>query len=221
MSDKWTDRLSEYLDAELDQRERVELEAHLGTCPECSATLEELRRVVARAQTVEDRPPAADLWPGIAERIGLASDDLSVRRRSRRFSFNVPQLIAASIALIALSGGTVWLTLSRQVVTPGIATPQGADARITKAFHVADLSTDQAVKELRTALEAGQSSGRLSPKTVAKLQYSLAVIDSSIAEAQRALAQDPQSAYLNHHLADTMRRKIEFLRQANRVAAET
>jgi len=221
MSDKWTDRLSEYLDAELDQRERVELEAHLGTCPECSATLEELRRVVARAQTVADQPPAADLWPGIAERIGLASDDLSVRRRSRRFSFNVPQLIAASIALIALSGGTVWLTLSRQVVTPGIATLQGADPRITQAFIGAAASTDQAVKELRTALEAGQRTGRLSPRTVAKLQYSLAVIDSSIAQAQRALAQDPQSAYLNLHLADTMRRKIEFLRQANRVAAET
>jgi anti-sigma factor RsiW len=221
MSDKWTDRLSEYLDAELDARERVDLEAHLGTCPACSATLEELRRVVTRAQTVEDRPPTADLWPGIAERIGLSSDDLSVRRRSRRFSFNVPQLIAASLALIVLSGGTVWLMRPTSHASALSSSRDSVAVAMNAVFTRAQANTDQAVKELRTALEAGQSTGRLSPKTVAKLQYSLAVIDSSIAQAQRALAQDPQSAYLNHHLADTMRRKIEFLRQANRVAAET
>ena len=46
MNDQWTDRLSEYVDGELAAGERTALEAHLATCAECRATLEELRRVV-------------------------------------------------------------------------------------------------------------------------------------------------------------------------------
>src|SRR2546429_3542112 len=65
MSDTWTNRLSEYLDAELPANERAALEAHLPNCAECSATLAQLRRVVARAQGLDDRPPATDLWPAI------------------------------------------------------------------------------------------------------------------------------------------------------------
>ena len=36
----------------------------------------------------------------------------------------------------------------------------------------------------------------------------------AIAQAERALAADSANAYLNSHLADTMRRKLELLRQA-------
>ena len=53
MSDVWTDRLSEYLDDELPPGERAALEGHLAQCAECSATLADLRRVVARARALE------------------------------------------------------------------------------------------------------------------------------------------------------------------------
>ena len=43
MQDEWTDRLSEYLDGDLAEAERQALEAHLGVCEDCAATLEELR----------------------------------------------------------------------------------------------------------------------------------------------------------------------------------
>ncbi len=115
MNDRWRDRLSEYLDGELEAAERTRLEAHLASCEECAATLEQLGRVVARAGT-EDRPPVNDLWPGIAERIGAASNDVVVRisrqaadgrgrLRDFRVSLSVPQLAAAGIALMIASGG--------------------------------------------------------------------------------------------------------------------
>jgi hypothetical protein len=54
--------------------------------------------VVARAQALDDTPPAADLWPAIARRIGASSFsagtevvDLAERRARRRVSFT-PQL---------------------------------------------------------------------------------------------------------------------------------
>src|SRR3989442_7859509 len=70
--DNWTDRLSEYVDGTLAVGERAALEAHLTGCAACAVTLEELRRVVARARALDDRPPAADLWPKIAAGIGRA-----------------------------------------------------------------------------------------------------------------------------------------------------
>src|SRR5207244_132734 len=100
MNDHWTDRLSEYLDGDLTAGERTALEAHLAACGVCRVTLDELRRVVARAQALDDRPPAADLWPGIAEHIGVVS--LAARRVDgrgrRRLSFTMPQLAAADPA---------------------------------------------------------------------------------------------------------------------------
>src|SRR5438093_1536115 len=72
--------------------------------------------------------------------------------------------------------------------------------------------------ELRAALDAGRRSGRLDSTTIRVVEHNLAVIDTAIVQARRALAADPGSAYLNHHLADTMRRKLELLRQATAIA---
>jgi hypothetical protein len=55
---------------------------------------------------------------------------------------------------------------------------------------------------------------RLQPETVKVLEASLADIDRAIAEARRALARDPANVYLNDHLAESMRLKLELLRTA-------
>ena len=68
MHDEWTEKLSEYLDDELSSGDREAVESHLPTCAECARTIEELRQVVTSAQALKPRPPAADLWAGIASR---------------------------------------------------------------------------------------------------------------------------------------------------------
>lgn len=220
MSDQWTDQLSDYLDDELDQSQRVALEAHIAGCEACTQTLAELRRVVGRAQAIDDQPPTNDLWPGIAVRIGVSTDEMARRRAQRRVSFTVPQLIAASLLLIAASAGVVRLLLrddGKPEPVAGTPSPQAQPTLANWSTRV-DTSGDQAVAELRIAMTEGQRTGRLNPVTVRKLEHSLAVIDTAIAEARRALVLDPNSTYLNHHLADTMRLKLEFLREANRIA---
>jgi anti-sigma factor RsiW len=52
ITDPWIERLSEYVDDELDAPTREALEAHLATCTECRQTRDELRRVVAQARRV-------------------------------------------------------------------------------------------------------------------------------------------------------------------------
>ncbi|MGH7674355.1 MAG: anti-sigma factor family protein [Gemmatimonadales bacterium] len=206
MTDHWTDRLSDYLDGYLEAAERAALEAHLPTCAACRTTLAELRRVVARARTLEEAPPETDLWPGIAARIGRGR---AVRRRL--VSFNVPQLLAASVALV-LVGGAAAVALLRQppAVTPAAPSAFAPDEALTVAGW---RSYASAVAQLEAAL--AQNRSRLDTATVRVVEQSLATIDRAIADAQRALAADPANAYLNHHLAQTMRRKVELLRRAN------
>src|SRR3989449_2820375 len=141
--DNWTDRLSEYLDGTLAVGERAALEAHLVDCAACAATLEELRRVVARGRALDDRAPGADLWPKIAVGIGRATAPPA----RRYFAFTVPQLIAASVALIILSGGTTWLLRSRAVT----ATPVAMAPPQAQWLTAADRRYETTVAELQGA----------------------------------------------------------------------
>ena len=223
MSDQWTDKLSDYLDGELPPDQRAQLEAHLMQCVSCGAALADLKRIVARAQSLEDREPAHDLWPDIAARIGATA-----ARQPRRWSFSLPQLAAAGIALAAVSGGAAWLLhpaagggLASRAPTPAPSPvtqpiPGQADSQgmLTLAAHrrAAEQGYDGAVADLERVLAAGPD--RLDTTAVNVITRSLTTIDSAIAQAQRALAADSASVYLNSHLAETRRRKLELLRQA-------
>jgi anti-sigma factor RsiW len=210
MSDRWMERLSEYLDGELPASDRAALEAHLEICNDCSALLGELRRVVDRARVVEEYAPRRDLWPGIASRIGATP--AASPRIGRRWSFSLPQLAAAAILLMTLSGGSVWLL--RSSVPPRVAGPIASMATpvASNASNSASQSYAAAVADLERVLAAGR--GQLDTTTVRVIEQNLAAIDQAIAQAQRALLADPANLYLNTHLAETMRRKLDLLRQA-------
>ena len=223
MADDFTNRLSDYLDGE-DQTpgERQAIEQHLAGCAGCRHALEELREVVLLAAALPDSPPAADLWAGVARRIGrdAAPDTARVRDMSplrRRFSFTLPQLVAAGLALMVLSGGTVWLArqggsrtdfepISAQVEPEPSATP-------IRPAAVADVDYDVAVADLQRTIEAGR--GRLDPETIRVLETNLQAIDRAIAQCRQALERDPSSVYLNTHLADAQRRKLTLLRRVS------
>ncbi len=214
MNDLWTNRLSEYLDGELDNAERAALEAHLATCGQCYATLSELRQVVARAQSLENSEPPTDLWPEIRAR--LTPGGRPGVNAPRRLSLTVPQLLAASIALVLLSGGSVWLAVQQGPTNTAAEPPvmtQSSTARVADWTG----STDVAISELQAAL--AQNEKRLDSTTVRIVRKNLAIIDRAIADARIALRNDPGNAYLNLHLADTMRRKVELLRRVNDMAA--
>jgi anti-sigma factor RsiW len=205
MRDQWTDRLSEYLDGDLADSEEAALASHLESCAACQETLAGLRRVVARAGSLEDRPPPGDLWPGVAKRIGAGP-------RRRRITFSVPQLLAAGVALTVLSGGSAWLLHPDAANVAAIPGPSAAPNIVPVGAAGAGGSYDSAVDDLERVLAEGR--GRLDTTTVRVLEQNLALIDGAIAQARRAVAADSANVYLNTHLAETMRRKIDLLRQA-------
>ena len=235
MHTEWTDKLSDYLDDELEAAERAAVDAHLRACADCSAVLNDLRRVIALAQAAVDvRPPQADLWKGVAGRIDRI-------RQPRRVSLTVTQLAAAAVLVAAVSGGLAW-----QFAPPfggqGLRFETPATDDVARAFpgspergtreggrpadvggaaesgvaivgvSLADDQYDAAVADLERALKQGR--GKLDKATIAVVEQNLQTIDQAIAQAREALASDPANSYLSGHLVEARRRKLDLLRRA-------
>jgi anti-sigma factor RsiW len=205
--------LSAYLDGDLDQAARAAVEQHLAACAACRETLEGLRRVMRRAGSLDDRPPTADLWAGIAERIGEPSvaDVVPLASRRRRFAFSVPQLAAAAVALMLVSSGVTAALLLR----PPDAQVASDTATVVQAVAYpgedAVRSYDAAIADLQALLAARRA--HLDTATARVVEQSLAVIDEAIRQARAALAKDPDNLYLNDHLQRSLDRKLELLRR--------
>ncbi|HET8625065.1 MAG TPA: anti-sigma factor [Gemmatimonadales bacterium] len=223
ITDAWTDRLSEYLDGELSPDERSALERHLAVCPSCTTTLAELTRVVMRARSLPAPQPPGELWDGIANRI--AADRVTPlrptarARHRRRWAFGWPELAAAAVTIALGSGGAAWWAATR-LAPPAAPPAAGIDPPSITAvggLGAAAPRYDAAVADLQRVLTAGR--GTLDSSTVQVLERNLALIDRAIADAQRALVADPGNAYLNAHLARTMRQKLDLLRHAASLAA--
>jgi hypothetical protein len=204
--------LSQFLDGDLSAEEHQRLATHLNACVACSALLEDLRRVLARAQSLEDRPPRHDLWPGVAAAIGAAPP------ARRRLQVSVPMLLAASVALMVLSGGGVamWMTaraahMAMDSVPPAAAAPVPESPAVAHASRSAR-GYEQAIRSLEAQLEATEL--QLDTATARIVRQKLDVIDRALDEAQRALDADPSNSYLNGHLTATRLRKLDLLRRA-------
>lgn len=227
---RWTDRFSEYLEGGLDGAEQRDVEDHLAACGACRVLLEELRDVVARAGTLEDREPPRDLWPGIAAVIEApgaarraqvielpAGRNRAAARTTRTIALTAPQMAAAAVLLIVLSVATTWW------VGPGVAArddgsrvaaePSGAASLARVAVPPPNLADELA--DLEQVLESARAG--LDPNTVRVLERNLAVIEQAIADSQRALALDPDNEFLAHHLERVFERKLTYLRDAARV----
>ena len=243
MHEEWTDRLSEYLDDELPPDERAAVDAHLSQCVECARTLDELRRVVATARALTPRPPARNLWTGVAERVAAGSPRSAGGpgagvapfrpRQPWRVSFTLPQLAAASLLLAAVSGGVVWELRGRPERVEAGGSRAAADARLGPGGGAAAVQASPDVSSSTPGVSAvsyadaqydaavadleralEKGRGRLDKSTIAIVSQNLEIIDRAIEQARQALEADPANSYLGSHLVETRRKKLDLLRRA-------
>lgn len=216
--DVWTARLSEYVDGDLAADERVALERHLAECAECRETVADLRRLVGLAGTLADREPARDLWPGIQRRIAETEQVAGVLPFRRRWAFTVPQLAAAAVLMMVVGAGSATLALRGRGTPAPAGTPVAVGSTtVQPAAFAGTASYDAAIADLERVL--AERGSQLDSATVRVLRQSLSTIDRAIAQARAALAADPGDPYLNAHLAETMRRKLNLMRRAATMVA--
>lgn len=149
--------------------------------------------------------------------------DRASARSSRQFVFTLPQLALAASLLIAVSAGVSYLAAGRARLQPGVqevpvqafAEPgMPASADVERA-DFADAQYDEAVADLEKILTDLRE--ELNPQTVMVIERNLASIDQAIREARAALDADPANTFLNSHLADARRKKLDLLRRATMI----
>ena len=166
--------------------------------------------------------PSRDLWPGVQAKLEPRSVITT-----RTFTFTLSQLAVAASFLIAVVSGVTWLATNRPALTGG-----GPEQEVIQAYrdspgtpaegqivpaNFADAQFNAAVSDLERILREERS--RLDPRTVLILERNLKAIDAAINEARMALESDPANSFLNSHLADARRRKLDLLRTATTLAS--
>jgi hypothetical protein len=172
----------------------------------CRADLEALTRVITRARSLPVQAPAGDIWPGIALRIGAGPRAVGPHRR--QFAFTLPQLVAASLALMVLSGGLVWLARAGGNGTdfpPLAANTTSPPPPLAHTF-------DEAAEGFQRMFEAGRAS--IDEDTASALAESLAAVDTAVRECRAALESDPGHEGLRAHLWRLQVVRLDLLRRA-------
>ena len=148
--DRFSDRLMDYLEQDMDVATRASIEAHAAACVECGALLADVRKLRVDAAHLPELAPSRDLWTGIAARIetpvvpiGAGTPQPAPRTSHvalRRWS--KAGLIAASLLAAATLGyaarGTDQIAAPEvvempDVVSPPVVVPGPADTRIAQS----------------------------------------------------------------------------------------
>jgi hypothetical protein len=235
MSDRWQTRISEYLDGELTPSETQRFERHLIDCFDCRTTLMEVREVVHQAAQLPTPELPDEIWDGIQERIALqgyeapevASNvfELPLRQSSAHWFSGLRALAAAMILALLAGGAGYWLRGPSEVVDDAFddfaVEERGAQYELTMNSlppELADALADYeaSVAQLEASLLA--QADRMDSSLYETIEGNLDTIDQAIFEARLALGENPQSEYLNAHLADSMMRKVRLLRQVTQLA---
>ena len=177
-----------------------------------------------------DELPSRDLWQGVSARLrstqSPGSSTQATSLTASGLTFTRPQLALAASLLIAVTSGLTWVASRQPVATPnsnepviqayGVPEEDDAGGRIVQA-NFADAQFNAAVSDLESILRENRD--RLDPRTVLIIERNLKAIDAAIQEARTALNDDPANQYLNSHLADARRRKLDLLRHATTLSS--
>ncbi len=211
------EELSGYLDGVLPEPRRRAVEEHLAECSRCAEALEDLRALRAAARALGPIDPPRDLWPEVRAKLEAARRPLRdvrpasgrrdprgprARPMRRRVHLTVPQLVAAAAALMVVPSAAAWWAGARS---------RSEEPDAVSAERALDL------KALQEGVRA--RGGALAPEVARVLERNLTIIDRAIEDSRRALASDPDNAFLARHLERAYRLRASYLDEALRIAS--
>lgn len=211
--DEMEPKLHDHLDGLLSGDATAQLDRHLEECGDCRALLESLRRLRTRAEALpRSLEPDRDLWPGIE----AALSRRPAARRGRTAQWAGRLALAASLVAVT-AALTAWLVRpgAPPLEPPTTVIPGAALA----SFREAEVEFLLVTGELFTVLEERRA--ELSPQTLMVVEGNLRVIDHAIQEVWKALENDPANTGRGHLVTSLYRKKVEILRQAVALPAES
>jgi hypothetical protein len=176
--DRFADLLSDYLERDVDESTRAQIEAHAASCnDDCGALLADLRKLRVDAANLPELTPSRDLWTGISERIqtpvvALSPAGRMIERssgRQRRVSSRVWMGLAAA-GLVAVTA-TVTHQITKRSLVPG---PSQQVASVSPKTASGPSQTSTTPATLATLAVVDSTAGRAAAAPSAAAQTSLA-----------------------------------------------
>jgi hypothetical protein len=212
--------LDDYVTGELTEDARAPVADHVAVCEICSAEVESLKRVLARAAELpKSIDPPAEAWSTIRSAILREEKAVVSRTLGDGLAFwRRPLVLAAAAAvLVAVLSSTVTALYMKSRSTSAIAptavgSPDRATPATLAAFTIEENNYLRQAAMLQDLLD--QQEAALAPETVAQLKASLRTIDEAILEARNALARDPSNKLLVEMLSANYKQKVDLLRRS-------
>jgi len=205
-----------------------DLRALLSSLPNELAPERDLTAEIA-TQTWDSRKTPAPGW----EAPSSAPD--AETRHGWRMSWSSGQgwLLAAAAAILVVVSSTLTVLVmrsgdgggtDRMAATSSEAMPAAYGARFASAGFAEDLRIvaedyEEAVLELRAVIEANRDA--LGESTMQIIEENLDVLDAALRQTVEALQSAPADAQLRESMVATYERKLDFLRQAVALTAES
>lgn len=110
--------LTDYIDGEIEQKIKVQLEEHLRTCSSCREFADEAKtRLVAPFQKAAPDPVPQDLWSAIETEILQQQENTSRNWLARLTQvFTLPRLVPVVLSLVLFISAGMWMLYERQIV---------------------------------------------------------------------------------------------------------
>jgi anti-sigma factor RsiW len=119
------ERLSDWLDNDIDAPTRAIVERHLADCTRCTGLVAELASIRREAAALPELVPSRDLWPGIEARIEAPVIAIEAPRtkqtRSGRSLGNPWWVGAAAAGLVAVTAGVTYYLTPKPGATETVA----------------------------------------------------------------------------------------------------
>jgi hypothetical protein len=201
--------LGDYVDGTLDERSRIDLEAHLASCERCRAVAVDFGAMRQVTLALEPEVPPAHVWTRLSAAIEAERGSTS---KSWGFTW---QTLAASLATITLVAGLAWIGNGLTMVTGrtgrlASASPTPAEPISLEAqFDLAEAQYTTAIAGLESITKTEQSA--LDMDTADVLQANLTLIDGAIIESRAALQTEPDNPAAQESLFEALRSKLELL----------
>ena len=220
--------LDDYVTGELTEVARAPVAEHVTACEICSAEVESLKRIIARAVDLpKSIEPPAEAWSNIRTAILRDENAGKSHAATRSTSFWRRPLVlttAAAVVVAVLSSTLTALYLnarspSNVASAPGGGPTDTATPRTLAAFTVEENNYLRQAAVLQDLLD--QQETALAPETVAQLKTSLRTIDEAILEARSALARDPSNKLLIEMLSANYKQKVDLLRRSTEITRGT
>jgi tetratricopeptide (TPR) repeat protein len=182
-------KISDYVDGELDSKDKVLLEKHLEGCAECQKLRDDFRKIKLEAKGLMEYSPSGQAWfkiaAGIKSRDGKTKNTLALK--PRRFVFS-----PSSLGWAVSAGLLLFIIVGAAVVVPKISGPAfGSTEYVISKLEKAERHYQKAIDALWAAVTAQKDN--FNPQLYAVFQKNLTVIDQSISDCREAVLNNPNN----------------------------